>query len=159
MFSSTYIVIHADHIWNSSCCTIYGVTKSFWVGPFLYPINRNLKLITKRKAVLVCTMKTHIWGVELHLLLFWTSALCGGKRRSSSSGYFPHGKEHRCPLNRRLGGPQSQPGCFGEEKKKSLSCHEPNRDRLSRKSVEKIQMWLKSGKISGTLNEHLSTFY
>ena len=117
MFSSTYIVIHADHIWNSSCCTIYGVTKSFWVGPFLYPINRNLKLITKRKAVLVCTMKTHIWGVELHLLLFWTSALCGGKRRSSSSGYFPHGKEHRCPLNRRLGGPQSQPGCFGEEKK------------------------------------------
>ena len=56
--------------------------------------------------------------IRLQLRLSWSSALNGGEWLNSSSGRFTLGKELQCPLNRRLGGPQSRSGLdgFGEEK-------------------------------------------
>jgi hypothetical protein len=48
--------------------------------------------------------------VQTHIFL--TSALAGGEWSASRSG----GKSPRYPLDRRLGGPQSQSGRRGEEK-------------------------------------------
>jgi hypothetical protein len=50
------------------------------------------------------------------MVSFLTSALSGSEWLTSCPGYFTPGKECRYPLNRRLGGPQSQSGCFEEEK-------------------------------------------
>jgi hypothetical protein len=82
VLGSTYIVIHADHIWKSSCCTIDGNTKFLCVGPFRYPINRNVTLITKGKPVPVWTMKTYRESI-VTVLLCWTSAP-GGKVHAST---------------------------------------------------------------------------
>jgi hypothetical protein len=51
-------------------------------------------------------------GVEVQLRSFLTSALDGGKWSTTHTGRFTHGKGHRYPLNRRLGGPQTQHGLY-----------------------------------------------
>jgi hypothetical protein len=48
---------------------------------------------------------------------FLTSALEGGEWSASCPGRFnPGGKKHRYQLDRRLGGPHSRPGHYGQEK-------------------------------------------
>jgi hypothetical protein len=45
-----------------------------------------------------------------------TSALDGVSGQLEAPAALPPGKELHCPLNRRLGGPQSRSGRFGEAK-------------------------------------------
>jgi hypothetical protein len=55
--------------------------------------------------------------MDLYIHVFFTSALAGGKCSASRSGLFtPRGKGTRYPLDRRLGGPQSRSGRYGEMK-------------------------------------------
>jgi hypothetical protein len=56
-------------------------------------------------------------GVKLQLHAFLTSTLDGGEWSASRRGRFtPQGKSPWCPLDGRLGGPQSLCGRGGEEK-------------------------------------------
>jgi hypothetical protein len=56
-------------------------------------------------------------GADVYIHVFLTSALVTGEWSASQPGCFtPLGKSPRCPLDRRLGGPQSQSGKRGEEK-------------------------------------------
>jgi hypothetical protein len=71
---------------------------------------------SKGKGVPVHIMKG-VGGVEVQLHSFLTSALDGGEWSASRPYRFTPEKEYRYPLNRRLGGPQSRSGRFGEEKK------------------------------------------
>jgi hypothetical protein len=59
-------------------------------------------------------MKT--WGVGDVASPFLTSALDGGEWADSCPGSLPLGKELLVSLDRRLGGPQSRSGRYGEEK-------------------------------------------
>jgi len=55
--------------------------------------------------------------VELQFNSFLTSALYEGEWSAACPGSFiPHRKSPQCLLHRKLGGPQSQAQCFGEEK-------------------------------------------
>jgi len=47
---------------------------------------------------------------------FLTSLVDGGECSTSASAALPPWGGEQCPLNRRLGGPQSQSGYFGEDK-------------------------------------------
>jgi len=55
-------------------------------------------------------------GGEVWLHSFFTSVLDGSEWSTSSPGHFSSVKEPQCPLNRRLGDPQSQFGYFEEWK-------------------------------------------
>ena len=55
-------------------------------------------------------------GVEVWLHSFFTSVLDGSELSTSSPGHFFSVKEPQCPLNKRLGDPQSQFGHFEEWK-------------------------------------------
>ena len=55
-------------------------------------------------------------GVEVCLLSFLTYGLPEVSGQPYSPAAFPPGKNLQCPLNRRLGGPQSLPGRFGDQK-------------------------------------------
>jgi hypothetical protein len=72
-------------------------------------------------------MKTNVFvngGFEVWLHALLTLALRGGEWSASCSGRFnPEGKNPPCPLDRKLGGPQIQFECGGEENK-SLSAVE-----------------------------------
>jgi hypothetical protein len=55
--------------------------------------------------------------VDVQIHIFLTSALLGGEWSTSRPGRFtPRGKSPLYPLDRRLGGPHSRSGRFGEEK-------------------------------------------
>jgi hypothetical protein len=55
-------------------------------------------------------------GVDVYIYIFLTSELAGGQWSASRPGRFTRGgKRPRYPLDRRLGGPQSRSGRFGEE--------------------------------------------
>jgi hypothetical protein len=56
------------------------------------------------------------WGSGGIALRYLTSALDGGEWSASCPGRFTLGKFPRYPLDRRLGGPKSRPGRFGDEK-------------------------------------------
>jgi len=57
------------------------------------------------------------WGMEVYLHAFLTSAVDGGEWSASQTNHFINGvKSSQYPLDRRLGGPQSQSECDGEEK-------------------------------------------
>jgi hypothetical protein len=58
-------------------------------------------------------------GAEVQLHSFLTSALDGDKRSTSCPSHFTSGKERWYPLNRRLGGTQSQSGLL---EKRKISC-------------------------------------
>jgi hypothetical protein len=61
-------------------------------------------------------MKAH-GGVDVLIHTFLTSALVAGEWSASRPGRFtPGGNSPRYPLDRRLGGPQSQYGLHGKEK-------------------------------------------
>jgi hypothetical protein len=55
-------------------------------------------------------------GMDIQLHTFLTSALDGGEWSVSRPDRFTKGNNRRYPLDRRLGGPQSQAGRGGEEK-------------------------------------------
>jgi hypothetical protein len=80
--------------------------------PLLLKVKVMLSLcLTKQNA-----MKTY-WGVEVHLHAFLTLTLDGGERPASRPGRFtPRERAPWYPLDRRLGGPQSQSGHDVEEK-------------------------------------------
>jgi hypothetical protein len=59
-------------------------------------------------------MKTYE-GVDVYFHIFLASALVGGEWSASPPGRFTPGKEPPVPLDRRLGGPQSQSEQRGEE--------------------------------------------
>jgi len=80
---------------------------------------RQIKLslcLTKHHA-----MKTY-WGVEIQLHAFLTSALDGVSCQLHAPAPLLTGKSPRCPLDRRLSGPQSRSGQDCEDKKKTLHC-------------------------------------
>jgi len=56
-----------------------------------------------------CRVKNEL---HLHPFLTWAQDV---DELSSRPGFFVTGKEPRCPLSRRLGGPQSRTGLFGEK--------------------------------------------
>jgi len=58
-------------------------------------------------------------GVKLQLNSFLTLALDGDEWSTAGPGRFTPGKESWCPLDWRVGGPQSQHGRFGAGK---ISC-------------------------------------
>ena len=60
----------------------------------------------------------HIGWAEVELHSFLTSGPNGGELSTTGSGRFTPAKEHRYPLNRRLGGPQSWLNAL--EKRKTL---------------------------------------
>jgi hypothetical protein len=63
-------------------------------------------------------------GVEVQLHSFLNSALDGGNWSASRPGRYTLWKEPQCPLERRLGGPQSRSG-YGNMKEKNPSpCRE-----------------------------------
>ena len=55
-------------------------------------------------------------GVELQIYSFLTSALDGCQRSASHPGHFPPGKERRCKLNWRVGGPKGSPNILEKER-------------------------------------------
>jgi hypothetical protein len=57
-----------------------------------------------------------IWESEGMAPPFLISGLDGGEWLASSPGRFTRGKNHRYPLDRRMGGPQSRSGRRGEQK-------------------------------------------
>jgi hypothetical protein len=61
-------------------------------------------------------------GVEVQLHAFLTSAIDGGGQRHALAA-LPPGKRPRYPLEKRLGGPQSLPGRYGEQKN-LVNCRE-----------------------------------
>jgi hypothetical protein len=65
-------------------------------------------------------MKTYM-GVAVYIHIFLTSALVGGEWSASRPCRFTPGKELRYTFYRRLGGPQSRSGRYGEVKNFTLS--------------------------------------
>jgi len=63
-----------------------------------------------------CTNKRRTGGVQVLLHLFLTWALGGGEWPASGPGRFTAGNEHSDAMNKRMGGPQTWSGVFGEEK-------------------------------------------
>ena len=72
-----------------------------------------------------------IGGTDLQLHSFVTSALDGVEWLTFRPGRFNLGTEHRCPLNRKLGGPQSRPGDFGEKSRTYTGIRTPDRPTYS----------------------------
>lgn len=64
----------------------------------------------------VCSVMAYN-GVEARLCWFLTSTVDGTEWSTSCPGHFTPGKKSGVNLYRRLGGPQSWCGCFGEEEK------------------------------------------
>jgi hypothetical protein len=55
-------------------------------------------------------------GVDVQIHVFLTLALVGGVVSFTPLKLYPRGKSSRYPLDRRLGGPLSQSGRYGEVK-------------------------------------------
>jgi len=74
----------------------------------------------KRVQMSLCLMKHHTiqtYRVEVQLHAFLTSILDGGEWSTLRMTALPPDKSHQHPLDRWLGGPQSQFGCSSEKKK------------------------------------------
>jgi hypothetical protein len=65
-------------------------------------------------------------GIEVQLLSFLTSVLDKDEQSTSRFSRFIHGKEHRYPLNRRLGGSQSRLVSFGKMSLSPAGIRTPN---------------------------------
>jgi hypothetical protein len=55
-------------------------------------------------------------GVDVYIHTFLTSVLDGGEWSASRPGRYTPGESPGCPLDKRLGGPQSRTGRRGVEK-------------------------------------------
>jgi hypothetical protein len=58
----------------------------------------------------VSTSLRYSGGAEVQVRSFLTAALAGGEWSTSQTARLTHGKEQRYPLNKSLGGPQTQSG-------------------------------------------------
>jgi len=108
--SETCRVLFKKYIWEISA------TSSF------YYKNLSRYMVTwmsKMVKVSTCPPWRYAEGPDVQRQPFLTSTPDGGERSTSSLGYF----YRRYPLNRRLGGFQSQSGHFGDR------THAPTRDR------------------------------
>ena len=63
---------------------------------------------SKVKYYYLSTPWRYMWGVEVQIHSFFTSAQGGGEWSTARAWCFAPCKEHRCQLSRSLGGPQSR---------------------------------------------------
>jgi hypothetical protein len=75
----------------------------------------DVKKRLKNPKFSLFTPRRHVKGTEAQILSFLNSALHGNEWLTSRPDRFTL-KDHRNPLNERLGGPQSQLGRSGEER-------------------------------------------
>jgi hypothetical protein len=90
-------------------------------------------------------MKTYV-GVDVLIHIFLTSALVGGEWSASRPCFLSPGKSPRYPFYRRLGGPQSRSGRYGEAKifysTRTLTPASPGRPaRSPSKSSAEVNAW------------------
>ena len=93
--------LHGNHILEHQSLTIHEILPLF--------TGCNNKIVFLVNAIATSR------GSEGKAALFLTSAIDGCEQITSCPSCFTHGTKHLYPLNRRLGGPHSHAGPFGEQ--------------------------------------------
>jgi len=103
---------HSSQFVSSVTITVCSPTD-----PISWHTNIDVRESSKsRRYSCPCAQEQETWGLEKQLHTFLFPALHGGQWSASCHGHFTiNERSLKYPVNRRLGGSQTQSGCFGEE--------------------------------------------